>query len=150
MICPKSGCLHWAKHHKNISILLDDLIVERYFDYILGENSEPFLCKLEDGIVYNDGLRMVMLKGDPLMKRVTEIFYRVVPAIFCNYWISRYKHRFKLLSRKITIVHPLDGYYSFNLHHMQPAFFLLLMGWCICAICFITELLCNRLLCKRK
>ena len=125
MNCPKSGCLHWAKHHKNILILLDDLIVEMYFHYILGENSELFLCRLEDGVVYNDGLRLVMMKGDPLMIRVNEIIDRVVHAGFCNYRISRYKHRVKLLSRKITNVHPLDGYYSFNVHHMQPAFFLL-------------------------
>jgi hypothetical protein len=96
-----------------------------YFDFILGENSEPFLCRLEDGIVYYDGLRFVMIKGDPLMIRVNEIIDRVVQAGFCNYWISRYMQRVKLLSRKITNVHPLDGYYSFNLHHMQPAFFLL-------------------------
>jgi len=120
------------------------------FDYIFGENSEPFFCRLEDGIVYNDGLRMVMMKGDPLMIGVNQIIDRVVQAVFCNYWISRYMQKVKLFSRKITNVHPLDGYYSFNLYHMHPAFFLLLMGCCICAICFITELLYNRLLCKRK
>ena len=64
--CPKSGCFHWAKHNKNISTFLDDLIVERHlaFGYILGENYEPFLCRMKEGVVYNDGLRIVMLKGD--------------------------------------------------------------------------------------
>jgi hypothetical protein len=33
-----------AKHHKNISILLDDVIIDRYFgvNYMLGENSDPY------------------------------------------------------------------------------------------------------------
>ena len=35
----------------------------------------------------------------------------------------------KLGSRKIALVHLLDGYYSFKLYHMQPAFYLLLIGW---------------------
>jgi hypothetical protein len=93
---------------------------------------------------------MVMLHGDPLMRRVSEIIDRVVEAGLYNYWISFSTNILKLLSRKIAIVNPLDGYYSFNLNHMQPAFYLLLMGWCLCAICFMVELLYNRVLSKRK
>ena len=123
--CPKSAWFHWAKHHKNILILLDDVIIDRYFgvDCMLGENSEPFLWRLEGAEVYNDGLSMVMLKGETLMRWKAEIIDRVVEAGFYNYWISRYMHRVKLISGKITIVHPLHEYYNFNLHHTQLAFF---------------------------
>jgi len=43
---------------------------------------------------------------------------------------------FKLYSRKIVIVHPLDGYYSFNAYHMQPALYLILIGWCLKCLLF--------------
>jgi hypothetical protein len=118
-------------------------------DYI-GDNSEPMVCRLENRVVFTTGLSMIMFHGDPLMKRVTEIIDRVVEAGLYNYWISMGTNKVKLLSRKIAIVNPIDGYYSFNLYHVQPALYLLLMGWCISVICFMVEMLCDRLLSKRK
>jgi len=91
-----------------------------------------------------------MLHADPLMKRVSEIIDRVVEAGIYNYWISLNMNLRKLYSRKSAIVHPLDGYYSFNLYHMQPAFYLLLMGWCLSVFCFMFETLYNRFLAKEK
>jgi len=73
------------------------------------------------------------------MRRVTEIIDHVVEAGLYIYWISLRMHWLKLLSRKTAIVHPLDVYYSFNLYHMQPAFFILLMGWCLSTLCFLVE-----------
>jgi hypothetical protein len=102
--------------------------------YFVGENSEPLLCRLKDGVVYTFGQSMIMFYGDPLIRRVTEIIDRVVEAGLYNYWISLNINLSKLYSRKIPFVHPLDGYYSFNLTHLQPAFYLLLMGWCLCTL----------------
>jgi len=87
---------------------------------------------------------MLMFHGDPLMKRINEIIDGVVEAGIYDYWISFSMFPQKILSRKIANFQPLDGYYSFNLYHMQPAFYLLLMGWCLSALCFIFELLYNR------
>jgi len=108
------------------------------------------MCKLEDGVVYNNGLRMAMLNADPLLRRISEFVDRVVEAGFYNFWISVFMNETKIDSRKISIVNPLDGYYSFNLYHMQPAFYLLLMGWCLSSFCFMFELLYNGQLRKRK
>ena len=140
--CPSFDvCEDWAKYQKNVSILLVDKVAEDNYargSYI-GENSELLVCKLEDGVVYSFGQTMVMFHGDPLLKRVNDIIDRVVEAGLYNYWISLNMHARKLFSRKIAIVRPLDGYNSFNLSHMQPVFYLLLMGWCLSAICFMVE-----------
>jgi len=149
--CSWYVCLEWAKYHKNLSILLIDKDAEDYYangDF-LGENSEPLLCSLEDGVFYSFGQAMLMLHGDPLLKRVNEVIDRVVEAGIYNYWISMNMNLLKLYSRKIAIVHRLSGYYSFNLYHMQPAFYLLLMGWCLSALCFISEVLYNYIFSKR-
>ena len=127
-------------------------IAEYYYavgDFI-GENSETLMCMLEDGVVYKTGYSMLMLYADPLTRRVNEIICHVVEAGLYNYWLSMRIHRLKLHSRKIAIVQPLDGYYSFNLYHMQPAFYLLLMGWSLSVICFMFEVLYNRILGTRK
>jgi hypothetical protein len=144
-------CWNWAKYQKNVSILLLDKFAEDNYasGVFVGENSEPLLCRLEDGVVYSFGQSMIMFHGDPLMRRVTEIIDRVVEAGLYNFWISLGMHMRKLLSRKIAIVHPLDGYYSFNLYHMQPAFYLLLMGWSLSALGCMVEVLYNHIFSKR-
>jgi hypothetical protein len=116
----------------------------------VGENWKPLVCGLDDGVVFTTELIMIIFHGDPLIKRVSEIVDRVVEAGLYNYWISQLMRCLKLGSRKIAIVHTPDGYYSFNLYHLLPLFCLLLMGWCISALCFVIELLYNGILCKRK
>jgi hypothetical protein len=150
VIClSREVCVNWAKY-QNASFLFDDLYADEIYagGGFVGENSEPLVCRLEDGLVFSTGLKMIMFHGDPLMKRVTEIVDRFVEAGLYKYWISQRMYLLKLGSRKIALIHPLNGYYSFNLYHTQPAFYLLLMGWCISALCFVIELLCN--LSKRK
>jgi hypothetical protein len=151
--CPSfTICETWAKYQKNVSIALFDKFAEDKYarGFFIGENSEPLLCKLEDGLIFRTGLSMIMFHGDPLLRRVNEIIGRVVEAGIYNYWISLSVNMDKLISRKIAIVHPLDGYYSFNLYHMQPAFYLLLMGWCLSVLFFLVELFYKFVLSKRK
>jgi len=151
--CPSfEVCVKWAIYQKNVSIMLSDLSVEeRYaFGTFVGVNSEPMLCKLEDGVFLHTGRTLLMNHWDPLVRRVTEIIGRVVEAGLYNFWISLNLNEYKILSHKISLVHPLDGYYSFNLYHMQPAFYLLLMGWCLSVLCFMVELLYSRVFRRRK
>ena len=65
-----------------MAVLLADIFAaERYaLCDVVGENCEPLLCGLEDGVVFNTGLTLIMFHGDPLMKRITEIIDRVVEA----------------------------------------------------------------------
>jgi hypothetical protein len=147
-----SVCFDWAKYHKNVSILYDDIQFKVYCadGDMLDENSKLLMCKLEDGIFYTDGLSMLMLQGDPLMRRVTEVIDRVIEAGIYNHWLSLFFNIRKLRSGKIGLIHTLDGYYSFNLYHMQPAFYLLLMGLCLSVLCFMVEFLYNYVFSKRK
>jgi len=77
--------LDWAKYQKNVSVLLSDYVAEIWYAQcdFLGENSEPLLCRLEDGVFFNTGQTMLMLHGDALMKRANEIIDRLVePGIY--------------------------------------------------------------------
>jgi len=56
---------------------------------------------------------------------------------------------FKLLSRKIAILHPLDGYYNFNVYHLHIAFYFILMCWCPSALCCVVDVLYKAILRKR-
>jgi hypothetical protein len=153
VVCPSFyDCLIWAMYQKNVSFIMPDHYAEESYakGVYLGGNSEPLVCKLEDGVLLQTAHTMVMFHGDPLMRRVNEIIDRVFESGICNFCISLRMHKLKVLSRKISIFIPLVEYYSFNLYHMQPAFYLLLMGWCLSALCFVLELLYNRVLRRRN
>jgi hypothetical protein len=139
-----------AKYQKNVSIILADIEAELNYaigNYV-GEETKPLLCMLEYGVISPSSLTMLMFHGDPLMKRDNDIIERVVEAGLYNYWISLLCNLEKISSQKIAPVHPLDDYYSFTLYHLQTAFYILLMGWCLSALCLIFEVLYNCVLKK--
>jgi hypothetical protein len=146
--CPSFWvCENWALHHKNVSIYMPDYWYEIGFanGIYVGENGEPLLCRIDDGVFSKSRSVMVMLYGEPLLKRVNNIFGRVVEAGIYNYWFSKHMNQYKIDVQPLAIVNPLDGYYSFNLYHMQPAFHLLLIGLCLSAFCFVIEVFCYRI-----
>jgi hypothetical protein len=146
--CPSYAvCLNWAKNHGNVSIFVNEN--NFYMFNFAFRESETLLCRLDDGVILPLILTMEMLHGDPLLRRVNEIIDRVVEAGIYNHWISLHLHQLHLHYRVISIVIPFEEYYSFNLYHMLPAFYLLLMGWCLSAISFVVELLYNHLVNKR-
>ena len=130
-----------------MSILVADNSVEegKALGHYVGENSEPLLCRLEEGVVYSTGLTMIMFYGDPLMKRVTEIIDRVVEAVIYTYKysVSISMNLRKIHSRKRASVKKPDEYYSFKLYHMQSAFYLLLLFLFLSVFCFMIEVLYN-------
>jgi len=150
--CPSYDvCLDWAKYQKNVSILMIDTNAEDYYSngFFVGDNSEHLMCGLEDGVVYFTGLHMVMFYGDPLMRRVNEIIARFFEAGLYDFWITINSEKGKLLAWKKANFLPPKAYYSFNLYHMQPAFYIFFIGCFLSAHCFIIELLYNCVLNKR-
>jgi hypothetical protein len=142
-------CLNWALRRKNVSILLNDFEAEFMKAVIYkDEGNSEALCRLEDGVVFSVSRTMIMLHGDPLLRRVNEIIDRVVEAGIYNHWLSVFCSALKVLFSNVSLVQPFDGYYSFNLFHMQRVFYLLLMGWCLCTLCFMVEILYHHVLNK--
>jgi hypothetical protein len=144
--------VNWAVYQKKVSIFLFDIISEGHYVLVcfVGENSENLLCRLEDGLIFTTGLSIVVFQGDSLLRRVTEIIDLRVEAFLYIHCISLSFNMFKLRSMKVAIVRLLDGYYCFNVYHLQYVVYLILMGRCLGALCFMVELLFNRVFSKRN
>jgi hypothetical protein len=93
---------------------------------------------------------MFMFHADRLMKRPNVFIDPVVESGIYKHWSFLIMNHHKIKPQNMAIDHTLDGYYSFNLYHIQPAFYLLLMGLCLSVLCFVIEVLCDRVLSKRK
>jgi hypothetical protein len=151
--CPSlEVCITWALYHKNVSVFLSDINYQiNYFkgSYV-GEKGEPLLCSIDDGVFWNIQSVMILFYGEPLLKRINEVFGRVVEAGLYKFWISQCLNLFRITVKTIAIVNPLDEYFNFNLPHLQPAFYLLLIGLCLSVFCFVIELVYYRLLNKGR
>jgi hypothetical protein len=151
--CPSfEVCVNWAKYYKNVSVFWFDYDFEIQFQNgsLVGENGEPLLCRIDDGVFFNVQSVMIMFYGEPLLKRINEILGRFVEAGLHKFWLSLVMKWCKIPDRKIAVFNPLDEYYSFNLYHIQPTLYLLLIGLCLSVFFFLIEQFCYRLLNKRK
>jgi hypothetical protein len=143
VLCPVHAiCLKWAYTYKNISLILDELSTEEQFarSRLMDENSKPLLCHLDDGVIMHGNHVMMMHVGDPLLDRINDIIQRVVEAGIFMQWKKSLFSEIKLRAGAIGIYSPLNNYYSFTMNHMQPAFYLLLMGFGTSTFIFILEL----------
>jgi hypothetical protein len=89
---------------------------------------------------------MLVRVGDPLLERIDEIIQRVVEAGMFMQWKKLHLDKIKIESGTIHSYSLLDDYYSFTLEHMQPAFYMLLMGFCISTVIFLLELANHRVI----
>jgi hypothetical protein len=145
-------CVNWALYYKNVSVLLSDYNFQIQSDNggYLGGNGKPLLCGIGDGVFINPQAVMIMFYGEPLLKRINEIFVRVLEAGLYKFWLSELVNQYKMAFQNMAIVNPLDEYYSLNLYHMQPAFYLILIGLFVSFVCFVIELVCYLVLIKRR
>jgi hypothetical protein len=151
--CPSfEVCVNWAKYYKNVSVLLSDSLFQVVYQNggNVGVNGEPLLCGVDDGMFIKVQSVMLMFYGEPILKQINDIFRRLSEAGLYTFWFSEMVNRYKLTVPTIAIVNPLDEYYSFNLYHMQPAFYLLLISLGVSVFCFVIELFCYRLSNKRR
>jgi hypothetical protein len=149
VLCPSiSACIKWAQDYKNISMILDELGIEERLSTssLMDENSKPLICPLDDGIVIISNAAMIMRVGHPLLGRIDEIIQRVVEAGLFMQWKKSYIDKNKIRSGTLHSYSLLDDYYSFTLEHMQPAFFMLLIGVCISTVTFLLEIANHRIM----
>jgi len=142
LLCPDTNaCIKWAQNYKNISMIIDEVGFEErlYTSRLMDENSKPLICPLDDGIVMTNNAAMIMRVGDPLLGRIDEIIQRVVEAGLFMQWKKSYFDKKKIRSGTLHSYSLQDDYYSFTLEHMQPAFFMLLMGLCISTVILLVE-----------
>jgi len=110
---------------------------------IISSHNRKQVCFLEEDI-YKMNLVMYMQTGNPLIHRANTIIRRTIEAgLVDNYW-SMVKWRVRLKS----VVNSTDDavltddneYFALALSHLKVAFIILIVGYILCAILFIAEL----------
>jgi hypothetical protein len=133
-------CYIWAKKYKNISILTSDLLYKfQNSKNPSNDTSSNSLCQIEDGVIEHGPIVMVLPKGSALLDRINDIILHVVEAGVFGEWVTMTDH-IQMVKEKSFFPGGLsDEYYKLSLEHLQSAFYLLLFGYCLSLIIFITE-----------
>jgi hypothetical protein len=144
--CPDRGVsFKWAATYQNITILFDNLNMEicRDLGKLKGENDKPLLCELQDGGVANVDLVFLVLRGSPLLEFINGIIQRIVESGILTHIKKRVFYKENILP--IFDSTPFeDSYSAFGVQHMRTAFYLLMLGYVVALVCFVTEIMWHR------
>jgi len=134
------ACYIWAKKYKNMSILTSDLLYKfQSANNPSYDTSSNSLCQIEDGVVERGPIVMVLPKGSALLDRINDIIFRVVESGVFGEWVKMTDH-IQMVKEKASFPGGLsDEYYKLSLEHLQSAFYLLLIGYCLSFVIFVTE-----------
>jgi hypothetical protein len=107
------------------------------------ENNRPLLCELEDGVVRRIDLAIVVRKRSPFFEVIDNVVGRIVEGgIFMQ--IKKRDFVKENVKTKFDFNMLDDTYSAMNIRHLQTAFYFLMLGYVLAAVCFVTEIMWHR------
>jgi hypothetical protein len=144
--CPDVGTLFkWAANYQNLTTVINDLNMKilRDLGKLTDENNRALLCELQDGSLSNVYVVLLVLRGSPLLEFIND----VILHIFEGGIITNIKKRGFYKENFVPIFDstPFDSsYFVFGVRHLQTVFYLLILGYVVALVCFVTEIMWHR------
>jgi len=117
--------------------------IDRGRKYLTDENNRPILCELDDGVVRKIDLAFLVSKRSPFLEILDDVIGRIVEGGIFVHITKRYIVKEKLES-KSHYPPSDDTYYAISISQLQTAFYLLLLGYILAVVCFVTEIMWHR------
>jgi hypothetical protein len=147
--CPiDDTCSIWATVHHNISTVLDDMEVEflRGWGYWTDENK---LCELEDGVVRTFNYVTGVRKRSPFFKSINDVIgYIIEGGIFIH--INKKGFTKEKIDTEFSSPNFHVTYSVFGVRELQIVFCLLMLGYVLAGVCFVTEIMWHRYISKKR
>jgi hypothetical protein len=144
-------CLIWASVYHNFSTILPEIEVERHrgMENWADENNRLPLCKLEDGVVRTLDIAILLRKRSPFLEIIDDIIGKIFEGGFILHIMEGYFYQEKLESK----VDPPTfdyRYYAISVSHLQTVFYILMLGYVLAVVCFVTEVMWHCYRSKRR
>jgi hypothetical protein len=140
VLCPdEATCFIWAAVYHNISTVIKYLNMETYpsMRNWTDENDRSLLCELEGGVVIKLDFAMKVSKGFPFFELIDNALSHIVEGgIFMH--IKRTGFGQIKMESKLDIPTFADTYYAISIGQLQTAFYLLILGYVLAVVCFVT------------
>jgi hypothetical protein len=132
----------WATIYHNVSTVLNELEMEDYRGRRnwTDENNRPLLCELEDGVVRTLDATISVKKGSPFFTIIDEVLGHIIEGGIFLHIIKKYFEKEKMVSRYHSHTFA-DTYYAITISHLRTAFYLLMLGYVLAVVCFVTEIM---------
>jgi hypothetical protein len=134
-------CFKWATVYHNISTILNDFFTEYYgeFGNWRHVNNRHLLCELEDGVVRTHGYVFVVNNKSHILELINDVILSVVEGgIFME--IKKRGLDNKGTGSKFVSTYD-DTYTTISISHLQTVFYILMLGYVLALVCFVTEVM---------
>jgi hypothetical protein len=144
--CPEeTTCFIRAAVYHNISTISNDLYMEIYRALIklIDENNRPVLCELENGVVRTLDFSILFRKRSPYFEFINDVISHMVKGEIFIHIKKRWFEKFEIQS-EFNFPTSDEEYFVFGVSHLQTAFYLLMLGYVLAVVCFVTEIMWHR------
>jgi rhodanese-related sulfurtransferase len=104
------------------------------------ETNRPLICVLEYGGVQTSGIAFLVSQGSPLLEFINNVISHIVEGGIFMHIRDRLLNKAKIVS-KLDIPTPADTYCAISIRQLQTAFYLLMLGYVLAVVCFVTEIM---------
>jgi hypothetical protein len=142
--CPDDEtCLKWATVYHNISFIISDFVLEidRNRRKLRDENNRPIICELENGVVVGTlNVAIMVSKRSPLFDIINDVIVHIIEGGIFVHIKNRgiYKENLETMYEFLSLD---DTTFAISIRHLQTAFYLLLLGYVLAVVCFVTEIM---------
>jgi len=144
--CPDDRtCFIWAAKYHNISTILNDLHMGIYCgkNNWINENNRQLLCELKDGVVRTVDFAISVRKRSHFFEFINDVTSRIVEGgIFMH--IKKRVFEKEEIRTEFTNPSSDDKYFVLGVSHLQTVFYLLMLGYVLAVVCFVTEIMWHR------
>ena len=134
--------LMWASVYQNFSTILTDLQMEghRRREISTDENNRPLVCKLEDGVVRTLDYAILFRKRSPFFEIIDDVIGHMLEGGIFLHIMKRVNGQENLESINDSPTFD-NSYFDISISHLQTAFYLLMLGYVLALVCFVTEIM---------
>jgi hypothetical protein len=107
------------------------------------ENNRPLLCEIEGGGVRTIYFPLSVNKGSTFFEFIDDVLSYITEGGIFMHIKKRSFDKLKIES-KLDVPTFDDTYYTISIRHLQTAFYLLMLGYVLAVVCFVTEIMWHR------
>ena len=107
------------------------------------ENNRPIICELENGVVGTPNRAILVSKRSPLLDIINDVIVHIIEGRIFVHIKNRgiYKENLETIFEFLSFD---DTNYAISIRHLQNAFYLLMLGYVLGVVCFVTEIMWHR------
>jgi hypothetical protein len=104
------------------------------------EDNRPLLCEIEGGVFRTLDLAIMVQKGIPSSEFIDDVLGHILEGVIFMHIKKKGFDKLKIVSL-LDVPTFDDPYFAINIRHLETVFYLLILGYVLAVVCFVTEIM---------